>query len=89
MARGWESKSVEEQQTSQQQQSKEAASTQTAAADKEEIARQKAEKTRKVQAINLARARVREQLERSTNQRYVELLNAELKHLEDELQALQ
>lgn len=77
---------MEEQQTSQQ--SEQAASTQTATANREELARQQAEKVRKVQAINLARARVREQLERSTNSRYVDLLNVELKHLEDELQAL-
>ena len=87
MARGWESKSVEEQQQVSQQ-TQEAATTQIAAGDKDEADRQKAEKTRKVQAINLACARVREQLERSANPRYVELLNAELKHLEDELQAL-
>jgi len=77
----------EQQQVSQQTQ--EAASTQNAAVSKDEIDRQKAEKTRKVQAIKLARARVSEQLERTTNPRYAELLNAELKHLEDELKALQ
>ena len=76
----------EQQQVSQQTQ--EAATTQIAAGDKDEADRRKAERTRQVQAINLARARVSEQLERSTNPRYVEMLNTELKHLENELQAL-
>ncbi len=82
MARGWESKSVEEQQN----QSLQKPLTQE---DKDRLSREKAEKMRKIQALNLNRARIREQLERSTNDRYKELLNRELEHLESELRQLE
>ncbi len=82
MARGWESKSVEEQQN----QSLQKPLTQE---DKDRLSRQKAEKMRKIQALQLNRARIREQLERSSNDRYKELLNRELEHLEKELKQLE
>jgi hypothetical protein len=88
MARGWESKSVEEQQQMTEQ-AQEAAQSQPTTLSKEEINRQKNEKTRKIQALKLTQARLAEQLERCTNSRYAELLNVELKHIEEELQALQ
>ena len=82
MARGWESKSVEEQQSQ--------AQNQTVSQDeKDALKRQNAEKMRKVQALKLNRARIREQIERSTNDRYKELLGRELEHLEQELKQLE
>jgi hypothetical protein len=81
MARGWESKSVEEQQNQAQQ---------TVSQDeKDALKRQDAEKMRKIQALKLNRARIREQIERSTNDRYKELLGRELEHLEHELKQLE
>lgn len=81
MARGWESKSVEEQQNQAQQ---------TVSQDeKDALKRQDAEKMRKIQALKLNRARIREQIERSTNDRYKELLGRELDHLEQELKQLE
>jgi hypothetical protein len=81
MARGWESKSVEEQQNQAQQ---------TVSQDeKDALKRQNAEKMRKIQALKLNRARIREQIERSTNDRYKELLGRELEHLEHELKQLE
>ena len=87
MARGWESKSVEEQQQMTEQ-TQEAALAQSATLIKVEANREKAEKTRKIQALKLTHARLSEQLERCTNSRYSDLLNVELKHIEDELQTL-
>ncbi len=57
--------------------------------DKDRLSRQKAETMRKIQALQLNRARIREQLERSSNDRYKELLNRELEHLEKELKQLE
>ena len=82
MARGWESKSVEEQQS----QTPQKALTQE---QKDRLSKEKAETMRKIQALNLNRARIREQLERSTNDRYKELLGKELEHLESELKKLE
>ncbi len=82
MARGWESKSVEEQQN----QSLQKPLTQE---DKDRLSRLKADKMRQIQALQLNRARIREQLERSSNDRYKELLNRELEHLEKELKQLE
>jgi hypothetical protein len=82
MARGWESKSVEEQQSQAQQQT-------ISQEEKDALKRQNAEKMRKVQGLKLNRARIREQIERSTNDRYKELLGRELEHLEQELKQLE
>lgn len=81
MARGWESKSVEEQQS-------EAAKAPLTAEGKERLTQEKAERARKVQALKLMKARVREQLDRSQNPRYNEVLQRELEHIEKELQEL-
>jgi len=82
MARGWESKSVEEQQS--------LAQYQTITQDeKDALKRQNAEKMRKIQGLQLNRARIREQIERSTNERYKELLGRELEQLEQELKQLE
>jgi hypothetical protein len=82
MARGWESKSVEEQQSQAQQQT-------ISQEEKDALKRRDAEKMRKIQGLKLNRARIREQIERSTNERYKELLGRELEHLEQELKQLE
>lgn len=81
MARGWESKSVEEQQSV-------ATKLQLTAEDKERLTQEKAQRARKVQALQLMRARVREQMERSQNDRYIEVLKHELDHIEAQLAEL-
>jgi hypothetical protein len=82
MARGWESKSVEEQQSQAQHQT-------ISQEEKDALKRQNAEKMRKIQGLKLNRARIREQIERSTNDRYKDLLGRELEHLEQELKQLE
>ena len=84
MAKGWESKSVEEQQQMSQQ---EAAQTQSVE-EKEQAERQRAEVARKVQALKLNRARICEQLQRTSNERYTTLLNTELQQIDGELAKL-
>lgn len=80
MARGWESKSVEEQQsefrTASEGPGKKVRS-------KEEMAR-----AQRVQALQLARTNVRQQMERSQNERHKEMLRRELRHLDEELERL-
>jgi hypothetical protein len=78
MARGWESKSVEEQQSQSLQQP-------LTQEEKDRLARIKAEKMREIQALKLTLARIREQMERTTQDRYKQLLETELKHVEQEL----
>jgi hypothetical protein len=85
MANGWESKSVEEQQQSIQQ---EMVNSQVAADAKEQKARVDAADLRKVQALKLNRARIREQLSRTSNERYTLLLNTELQQIDGELAKL-
>jgi len=82
MARCWESKSVEEQQSLAQHQT-------ITQEEQDALKRQNAEKMRKIQGLQLNRARIREQIERSTNDRYKELLGRELEHLEQELKQLE
>jgi len=57
--------------------------------EKERISREKAVHMREVQTLRLSCARVREQMQRSQNARYSELLERELRHLEKELARLQ
>jgi TATA-binding protein-associated factor Taf7 len=84
MARGWESKSVEEEQNTLNDQ----APTADATEEKERQERVRRENARKVQALKLNLARIREQMERSSNPKYTEMLSAELKALESELAKL-
>jgi hypothetical protein len=84
MAKGWESKSVEEQQITQQ----EAMDASALTADKEQLARVNAEVQRKVQALTMTRARICEQLARTSNERYTLLLNTELQQIDGELAKL-
>ena len=81
MANGSESNSVLEQQSTTE--------IPLSDAEKERIARAKAIHTREVQTLRLSCARVREQMQRSQNPRYSELLERELRHLEKELARLQ
>jgi hypothetical protein len=84
MANGGESKSLEEQQIDQQEQIR----SQEVVDEKERTDRLKAEEARKVQALKLTRARIREQLSRTSNERYTLLLNSELQQIDGELAKL-
>ena len=77
MARGWESKSVEEQQ-SEFANSRERKGSLSLAEEQRLLRRQ---------SLELNRARVLEQLKRSQNPRYTEILNRELEQLDRELAA--
>ena len=80
MARGWESKSIESQQESaetRRQQSRLPQST------PEQIALQ-----RELESLQMSRTRVLNDLEKVTNPRYRESLEAALRHLNEKLQAL-
>ena len=81
MANGSESKSVLEQQP--------ITDFPLSDEEKERISRAKAVHLREVQTLRLSCARVREQMQRSQNPRYSELLERELRHLEKELARLQ
>lgn len=84
MANGWESKSVEALQIDHQEQSR----SQEVVDEKERLGRLKAEEARKVQALRLTRARICEQLSRTSNERYTLLLNTELQQIDGELSKL-
>ncbi len=84
MANGGEVKFVEVQQIDQQEQ----LHSQEIVDEKERVDRLKAEEARKVQALKLTRARVREQLNRTSNERYTLLLNSELTQIDGELAKL-
>jgi len=88
MANGWESKSVEAQQETQPFDHSEQIRAQEVVDDKMRAGRLKAEEARKVQALQLTRARIREQLARTSNERYTSLLNTELQQIESELAKL-
>jgi hypothetical protein len=85
MANGWESKSVEAQQIDQQE---EQIRSQEAGDERERVARVQAEAARTLQALRLTRARIREQLARSSNERYTLLLNTELQQIDGEIAKL-
>ncbi len=76
MARGWESKSVEEQQSEFGKRFGEKKGPLSPDDEKRLLHRQ---------SLELNRARVREQLKRSQNPRYTELLKSELEQLDREL----
>jgi hypothetical protein len=78
MARGWESKSVEQQQD-------------LASADKARrpaLTAEEAERERQLASLRLARARVEQQLAVATNPRYRQTLEMELKALDEKLREL-
>ena len=84
MANGWESKSVEDQQITQQEQIR----TQEVVDEKERLGRLKAEELRQIQALKLTRARICEQIARTSNERYTLLLNTKLQQIDGELAKL-
>ena len=84
MANVLESKTVEAQETEQLEQN----SPRETVEEKQVATRLKAEETRRIQALRMTRARVREQLSRSSNERYTTLLNTELQQIESELAKL-
>ena len=55
---------------------------------KQNLDRLKAEEARKVQALKMTRARICEQLSRTSNERYTMLLNTELQQIESDLEKL-
>lgn len=79
MARGWESKSVEEQQ---------AEFSKAPADDKTVISAQESAKGRERQRLKLARANVASQMKLAQNPRYVELLTRELAELDRQIESL-
>jgi hypothetical protein len=81
MANGWESKSVEDQQLDLEEQMH----SQEVVDENERLGRVKATETRKVQALTLTRARICEQISRTSNERYTLLLNSELQQIDSDL----
>jgi hypothetical protein len=78
MARGWESKSVEQQQD-------------LAASEKERrpaLTPEEAETERKLTALRLARSRVEQQMTVARNPRYRQTLELELRALEQKIEAI-
>ena len=82
MARGWESKSVEDQIESAQSRSRESQSGRTALSGAEVAL------ARKRENLLLSKTRVLRELESSKNPRYMTLLKRELKALEEDLKKL-
>lgn len=78
MARGWESKSVEEQQSE----------FSTPAEKKVSPTQESRQRASAVEALRLKRARVLVQLRESLNPRYSELMRQELAYLDNELARL-
>ena len=78
MARGWESKSVEEQQSEFQRPD----------ASKAGQSPEQSRRASQIQALHMQRARVQEQLKQAENPRFIELLERELAHLDSELKNL-
>jgi len=84
MANVLESKTVEAQAIEQLEQN----SSQETGEARQVAVRLKAEETRKIQALCMTRARIREQLARTSNERYTMLLTTELQQIESELEKL-
>ena len=80
MARGWESKSVEDQISERQAESK--------TAGKPQASRSESEQGAKRESIRLARSRTLTALESTRDERYRELLQRTLTHLDSELAKL-
>jgi hypothetical protein len=80
MARGWESKSVEQQQT---EKAEAIAKSRAASLTPEQAAR-----SREAAGLHLARQRVLQQIERCGNPRYLKLLQASLSDLDEKIRRL-
>ena len=81
MARGWESKSVEEQQSEFNETHKEFGTNLLSPRD--------IELAGKVKTLQLTRSYVQQQLENSQNERHREMLKHELEHLDSQIKTLQ
>jgi superfamily I DNA/RNA helicase len=84
MANGLESKTVEAPHIDQDEQIR----SQEIIDARERQGRLKAEEARKIQALQMTRARIREQLSRTSSERYTLLLNTELQQIDGELAKL-
>lgn len=81
MAKGWESKSVEEQQSL-------ASQPQITEEDRARLSHEHQEKVHKQQALQLNRVRVEQQMEKCSNDRYRAMLQQELSFLDAEMKKL-
>ena len=81
---------MEEQQAEQNPESQQGTTEaqQNAAENAEQLAREKAVQARQVQGLMLTRARICEQLARSSNERYSAMLQSELAQIDGELAKL-
>jgi hypothetical protein len=78
MAKGWESKSVEEQQSL-------ASQSPISEADRSRLSQEHKEKVRTQHALQLNRVRVQQQMEKCSNDRYRQMLQQELNFLDAEI----
>ena len=78
MARGWESKSVEEQQNESKQ--RPSGATQKTP--------EQARLSARIKSLELQQSRVQQQLREAQNPRFIELLQRELQHLDNQLRQL-
>ncbi len=79
MARGWESKSVEEQQSEAQKQPTDG--------KKRQLSPEEAKRMQRRKSLELAKLNVKHQLENATNDRHRQLLEEELVYLDREIAA--
>ncbi len=82
MAKGWESKSVEEQQSL-------ASQVPLTEEERQRLSREHIEKVRQTQSLQMNRARVLQQMEKCTNERYRGMLQQELDYLQGEIEKLE
>jgi len=80
MARGWESKSIEQQQAE--------ASQQTQSPPRPPISPEQAARLRQLDGLRLSRARILQQLQASQNPRHRQVLEAALADLDHQIQFL-
>ena len=82
MAKGWESKSVEEQQSL-------ASQVPLTEEEREQLSRERTEKLQQVHALEMNRTRVLQQIDKCTNERYRGMLQQELDYLQGEIEKLE
>jgi hypothetical protein len=80
MARGWESKSVESQ--------IESAEDRRAQAAADSVSREQAQRQRERESLELSRKRVLNDIASANNPRYIQVLEASLRHLDEKLAAM-
>ncbi|MDT8067728.1 MAG: hypothetical protein ROO76_06125 [Terriglobia bacterium] len=81
MAKGWESKSVEEQQSL-------ASQVPLTEEERERLSRERVDKLQQVHALEMNRTRVLQQMDKCTNERYRGILQQELDYLQGEIEKL-